>query len=149
MRIHSDILPDCLVRETRQPRPFICQVIRHMKAAGRIAAGRPYAPPLTPRDIARQILALSAASPGTAVAHERDVGRLALSDGDGPPNAEAAIISLIEAQAMPGQIAISPSSVEIRSPIGSATYGKPPDGAVVVFVIPIAAVQAIAQTLIT
>ncbi|MER8921698.1 hypothetical protein [Mesorhizobium sp. M0802] len=148
MRIHSDLLPDVLVSETRLPRPFVCQVIRQAKAAGRISAGRPYAPPLTARDIARLVLALSAASPGTAVGHERDVGRLPLSEGDGPATVEAAIVALIEADQASGQIAIAPSFVEIRSP-ELAAFGSLPAGANTFFVIPIAAVQAIARTLLT
>lgn len=149
MRVHSDLLPDTLVRETRLPRPFVNQTIRHMKAAGRISAGRPYAPPITARDIARLALALSAATPGTAVAHERDVGRLIRSDSDGPPTVEAAVIALIEADQASGQIAIANAFVEIRSPGGAATYGALPVGATTIFVIPIFAVNAIARTLIT
>ncbi|MER9494100.1 hypothetical protein NKI86_19980 [Mesorhizobium sp. M0320] len=148
MRIHSDLLPDVLVSETRLPRPFVCQVIRQAKAAGRISAGRPFAPPLTARDIARLVLALSAASPGTAVAHERDVGRLPLSEGDGPATVEAAIVALIEADQASGQIAIAPSFVEIRSPASGATYGSLPEGAATIFVISTSAVQAIACTLL-
>ncbi|MER9533282.1 hypothetical protein NKI89_26230 [Mesorhizobium sp. M0309] len=148
MRVHTDLLPDTLVSETRLPRPFINQTIRQMKAAGRISAGRPFAPPLTARDIARLVLALSAASPGTAVNHERDVGRLAISEGAGPPAVEAAIVSLINAPPTSGQIAIASSFVEIRSP-ELAAFGSLPAGANTFFVIPIAAVQAIARTLLT
>lgn len=148
MRIHTDVLPDVLVRETRLPRPFINQTIRHLKAAGRIAAGRPYAPPLTARDIARIVLALSATSPGTAVAHERAVGRLTLADGDGPATVEAAIVALIEASASSGQVAVNSAFVEIRHPEGSATYGTLPEGATTIFVIPTSAVHAIAGGLI-
>ncbi|TIN94613.1 MAG: hypothetical protein E5Y03_31865 [Mesorhizobium sp.] len=148
MRVHTDILPDVLVSHTRLPRPFVTQVIRQMKAAGRISAGRPYAPPLTARDIARLVLALSAPSPGSAVGHERDVGRLHRTDGQGEPTAEAEIIALIERASPSGQIAITGAFVEIRSP-DLVAYGSLPDGANTFFVIPIAAMQAIAGTLLT
>ncbi|OWK18288.1 hypothetical protein AJ88_03600 [Mesorhizobium amorphae CCBAU 01583] len=80
--------------------------------------------------------------------HERTVGRLSLSEGDGPPNAEAAIIALIEAPALSGQIAIAQSFVEVSSPGSSATYGALPEGAATIFVIPTSAVHSIAQTLL-
>jgi hypothetical protein len=133
-RLHSDVLPDVLVKHTGLPRPRVTQTIRQLKAGGRIAAGRPFAPPLTARDVARLVLALSARSPSTAVAHEREVGRIRLTEGIGEPTAEAAIIATI---------------VEVRQPSGSSVYGTlDGHGFTALNIIPIPTVRAIACQLI-
>ncbi|CAH2408004.1 conserved hypothetical protein [Mesorhizobium ventifaucium] len=74
---------------------------------------------------------------------------MALSEGGGSATVEAAIVALIDTSQAAGQIAIASSFAEIRTPSGSATYGVLPEGATNIFVIPIAAMKAIAGTLLT
>lgn len=144
MRIHSDILPDVLVRYARLPRSRVMQTIRQLKAAGRISAGRPYAPPIVAKDVARLVLGLASPSSGRAPEFERDVGGLRGPDG----TAEAALVNIIETGQFEGQIAVAHSFVEVRTPSSVHLYGEVPVGAVSLVVIPISAVHSISKEII-
>lgn len=81
---------------TALPIPFIRQVVLALKQRRRIGMGRPISPPITPRDIARIVLGLSASSLGLAADTEWKIGRLPLFAGDGQQTAEAELVDLIE-----------------------------------------------------
>lgn len=55
-----DLIPDAVVSLTRLPRQHVSATIRFLKERGHISTGRPYAPPLNDREIARIVLALAA-----------------------------------------------------------------------------------------
>ncbi|MFD1985904.1 hypothetical protein ACFSOZ_26000 [Mesorhizobium newzealandense] len=123
------------------------QTLRRAKEAARIGSGRPFAPPIAERDIARMLLALSAPSPSRAVEHEKATGRLVSPDG---LTVESAIMALLSADATEGQIAVSQDGrfVEIRTLDGVRTFGSPCGGFVSVFIIPIAAIVVIGGELL-
>ncbi len=79
------------------PKTFVRGVIKAMKAADRIAAARPVSPPITPRAIAKVLLALTAPSIRKAVETERALGTLRYLAGDGQLNPEDEINDVIEA----------------------------------------------------
>jgi hypothetical protein len=144
MRIHSDQLPDSIVRHFRQPRPRVDQTLRGLKAASRIPAGRPFAPPLDARDVARITIGLAAPTSGGAVAFEREVGRLTDNAGRTAESAMAAIASGAEAD----QVAVAADFVEIRSAGIATVFGLVPAGVVRLTVIPAAAIRAVGQEII-
>ena len=156
MRLHSQVLPDAIVRNTRLPRTLVTTTIRHLKEAGRIPRGYRHAPPLSPRDLARIILGLSAMSPTAAVEHERAVGRLPLAEGDGEATAEDALVAIIRGatpheEAANGKVLIGQITpiVEIRAGQDSVIYRtRQPRGAQVTFTISTHAIRAMAHALL-
>lgn len=88
-----------LARELGLPRPFVRNVTRRLKDAGRIGAARPVPPPLTSRDLARMILACCAVAPVHAPATAENIGTLPRVAGAGAINVEVELIDLIDAMA--------------------------------------------------
>lgn len=78
------------------PKPYVRQVIQSLKVAERIASARPVAPPVTPRAIARIVLALTAPSIRKAVETEKALGSLNYRAGEGQLTPEDEITDLIE-----------------------------------------------------
>lgn len=85
-----------LVEHLSLPKPFVRQVIGTLKAADRIDSGRPISPPMTPRSIARVLLALASPSIKDAARYGETLGAMPLYAGDGQPTLEVALTDLIE-----------------------------------------------------
>lgn len=96
-RVTVDVVIDSFTEHLRLPRKFVRQVIAAEKAADRIASAKPISPPMTPRAIARIVLALTAHSVGRAVETEKVLGALRYQDGAGQLNPEDEITDVVEA----------------------------------------------------
>lgn len=72
------------------------QTVDALKARDRIGSGRPISPPITARDLARIILALTSPTLRGCVDHEMRLGAISLFTGDGQPTVETQLSDMIE-----------------------------------------------------
>ncbi|RWO53695.1 hypothetical protein [Mesorhizobium sp.] len=95
-RVKVDDVVDAFTKHMKLPRKFVRQVVAAEKAHDRIASAKPVSPPLTPRALARLILAMTAPSVGRAVDTEKSIGALPLAVGDGQPDVETHLTDIVE-----------------------------------------------------
>jgi hypothetical protein len=119
---------DVVAAHLNLPKSFVRQIITALKAAGRIDSARPISPPVTPRAIARIVLALASPSIKDAVRVGKAIGELPIVMGDGQPSAEDELADMVEEAAgwrnggtnfRDGRIVLSGSQAAI---IGSSTF---------------------------
>ncbi|RWD55394.1 MAG: hypothetical protein EOS36_27930 [Mesorhizobium sp.] len=95
-RVGVDEVVDAFTNHLRLPRKFVRQVIAAEKAHDRIASARPVSPPMTPRAIARIVLALTSPTVGRAVETEKALGALNYREGEGQLTPEDELTDLVE-----------------------------------------------------
>jgi hypothetical protein len=146
---------DVFVEHLNQPKPFVRQVIGTLKAADRIDSGRPISPPMTPRSIARILLALASPNIKDSARHGQALGALPLSEGDSQPNLETALTDIVEEAAgwRNGDTNFRDDRVVLAdsfASVGSATFraGKPSRGLHRFIAIDTAAIARIARALL-
>jgi hypothetical protein len=99
--VHTAALPGAL-RLLGLPHGKIRATLDALKTAGSITKGHHGgydSPPITPRDITRIVLGLSAVRHADAATTSSALGDLPLFAGDGPPTAESALVAMVEAAA--------------------------------------------------
>lgn len=106
-----------IARELGLTIAHVHNAVRRLREAGHIESGRPVAPPLTSRDLARMILGQCAQLPVNAPEIESKIGALPRISGDGATTAETELTDILDGAAgrVPPQIDYTTGDVLVSS----------------------------------